>query len=99
MIRYPVVRHPDGLDTTVLGLRFRLRSHHFNKGKMQLTCTASVSDMRIDSSTSQNITNSDAVDHPKQRSLESRPVTPLNSGIRRSRDFFFIYFLMFHGCI
>lgn len=77
---YPVINHPDGLHTTVLGLRFQLRSHHFNKGKMQLTCTASVSRMRIDSSTSQNITNSDAVDHPKQRSLESRPVTPLNSG-------------------
>jgi len=76
VIRYPIVQHLDGLDTTVLGLGFRLRSHHFYKGKMQLTCTASVSRMRIDSSSSQNITNSDAVDHPKQRSLESRPVTP-----------------------
>ena len=75
VIRYNVISHPDGLDTSVTGLRFRLRSHHFHKGKMQLTCTASVSKIRINSSTSTNITNSDATDYPKQRSLESRPVS------------------------
>ena len=63
----------DGTETSVLGLRMQIKDVHFNKGKMYLTCTASVGKLKHDCIASQNITNSDSIDlYPKQRYLESR---------------------------
>ena len=72
VIPYKVIIDSDGMETAVLGLRFRVTGRHFRNGKMHLTCTASISKIRHNASTSQNISNSDG-DSPKQRPLESRP--------------------------
>ncbi|XP_076330228.1 uncharacterized protein LOC143235866 [Tachypleus tridentatus] len=38
--RYPLVEHPDGLESTLLGIHFNVREHHFRNGEMRLNCTA-----------------------------------------------------------
>ncbi|XP_054709794.1 uncharacterized protein LOC129219419, partial [Uloborus diversus] len=43
LIRYPAVRFPDGQVTSVLGLRFSVRAHHFQRDEMRLKCTATLS--------------------------------------------------------
>ncbi|XP_076323665.1 uncharacterized protein LOC143232306 [Tachypleus tridentatus] len=36
-------RHPDGLESTILGLQFQVTLNHFNKGVMTVRCTATIS--------------------------------------------------------
>lgn len=80
LVRYPTIATEGGLEGSVLGLRFRLREEHFDRrGRMQVTCTASVGRMRIDGRTRLNISSADtsgtggsdsySSSAPKQRSL------------------------------
>ena len=83
LIRYPSTVTEGGLEASVLGLRFPLDAEHFDRrGKMQVTCTASVGRMRIDGRTRLNISSADSTSAgspagesfssssaPKQRSL------------------------------
>jgi hypothetical protein len=73
LIQYPSTLTDGGLEASVVGLHLRLRDAHFDrKGKMKLTCTASVGRMRIDGRTDVNISVADLPvngDYPRQRSL------------------------------
>ena len=39
---YPIIENVDGLETSVLGLHFTVRSRHFHKGNLKLKCMASI---------------------------------------------------------
>lgn len=84
MIRYPSTLTDGGLEASVLGLKLRLRDEHFDhKGKMKLTCTASVGRMRIDGRTIVNISIADSFirgDYPRQRSLTLDSRSGSNTG-------------------
>ncbi|XP_022247933.1 uncharacterized protein LOC106464496 isoform X2 [Limulus polyphemus] len=43
LMHYPVAEHEGGLKSSILGLRFTVRGHHFHKGEMRLKCTATLS--------------------------------------------------------
>ena len=43
--RYPVTTDSGGLQTTVLGLDFRLREDHFRRGVVSLKCNAELYDI------------------------------------------------------
>ncbi|CAH1169772.1 unnamed protein product [Phaedon cochleariae] len=45
LVHYPVENHQHGLVSSVLGLRFRLSSHHFRGGSMKVKCRASMMPM------------------------------------------------------
>ena len=84
VIRYPSTVTDTGLEASVLGLHLRLRDEHFDrKGKMVVTCTASVGRMRIDGKTVVNISIADASingDYPRQRSLTLDSRSGSNAG-------------------
>lgn len=40
---YPALKHEDGLEQSVLGLRFVLDERHFSGGSMRVKCVASLS--------------------------------------------------------
>lgn len=39
---YPVQEDSDGLETSVLGLHFTIKTRHFRKGDLKLKCTATL---------------------------------------------------------
>lgn len=39
---YPIVEDVDGLETSVLGLHFVIKTKHFRKGDLKLKCTATL---------------------------------------------------------
>lgn len=84
VILYPSTMIDGGLEASVLGLKIRLRDEHFDhKGKMKLTCTASVGRMRIDGRTVVNISIADSFikgDYPRQRSLTLDSRSGFNAG-------------------
>lgn len=43
LMHYPVAEHEDGLKSSILGLHFTVKGHHFHKGEMRLKCTATLS--------------------------------------------------------
>ncbi|GFQ64696.1 ig-like domain-containing protein, partial [Trichonephila clavata] len=43
LVRYKPVRYPDGQVTSILGLRFAVRTDHFLRDEMRLKCTATLS--------------------------------------------------------
>ncbi|XP_076310255.1 nephrin-like isoform X2 [Tachypleus tridentatus] len=43
LIRYPMTQHEGGLKSSTLGLKFTVRDHHLQKGKMRLKCTTKLS--------------------------------------------------------
>lgn len=45
LIRYPPIRHRQGLVSSTLGLRFVLSDRHFQGGSMKVKCVAAVSPM------------------------------------------------------
>ncbi|XP_074032320.1 cell adhesion molecule 2-like [Leptinotarsa decemlineata] len=49
LIQYPVEHYQHGLVSSVLGLRFRLSSHHFRGGSMRVKCVASMMPMLFQS--------------------------------------------------
>lgn len=42
LIQYPPTRNPDGEEFSVLGLRFAVRTYHFQRNEMRLKCTATL---------------------------------------------------------
>jgi hypothetical protein len=83
-VHYPSTLTDGGLEASVVGLHLRLGDVHFDrKGKMKLTCTASVGRMRIDGHTVVNISIADVPingDYPKQRSLTLDSRSGVNAG-------------------
>ncbi|CAG7815630.1 unnamed protein product [Allacma fusca] len=76
--RYPPVRDEDGLETSILGLEFRVRHKHFRKGDLKMKCLATIAQLYWRS-------NEESVegDRPqKAPALESRET--LNPGKREA---------------
>ena len=42
MKEYQVIGHVDGMETSILGLQFTVKPHHFRKGDLKLKCTATL---------------------------------------------------------
>ncbi|XP_032788040.1 uncharacterized protein LOC116925436 [Daphnia magna] len=91
LTQYPSTLIDGGLEASVVGLHLKLRDAHFDrKGKMKLTCTASVGRMRIDGRTVVNISIADASingDYPRQRSLTLDSRSGANAGIWQKSEF------------
>ncbi|CAO1334690.1 unnamed protein product [Diamesa serratosioi] len=71
----------EGLETTILGLEFRVRQRHFKKGDMKLKCLATIESIYWKS-------NEESVegDRPQRAPvLESRETVPPNSNSRADR--------------
>lgn len=43
LVNYPTIKHSDGLEQNVLGLKFMLDERHFLGGSMRIKCIASLS--------------------------------------------------------
>ncbi|KFM61028.1 hypothetical protein X975_01201, partial [Stegodyphus mimosarum] len=40
--RYPPMRHPNGLQTTRIGLEFKIDRSYFYKGEIKIVCVSSI---------------------------------------------------------
>ncbi|XP_034240325.1 cell adhesion molecule 2-like [Thrips palmi] len=67
---HPHAKHAHGLYTTMLGLRFTIRPHHFRDGSMVLRCVATVSTELWRSHTKHEVVNDD--DAHEARMLQNR---------------------------
>ncbi|CAL1265652.1 unnamed protein product [Larinioides sclopetarius] len=46
LVPRPPITYPNGEESTVLGLRFEVKSRHFQKSEMRLRCTATLSEVK-----------------------------------------------------
>ncbi|CAO1350406.1 unnamed protein product [Diamesa hyperborea] len=97
-----LIRHYDtlvtgreGLETTVLGLEFRVRQRHYKKGDMKLKCLATIDSIYWKS-------NEESVegDRPQRAPvLESRETVPPNSNSRADRVQGDVYYVFTHYAV